>query len=163
MADVQSWDPTAVTFPVGQSIFKCVYDSPLTYSSDQKLQPRQIASRKWVHDNSTGLEITLRDDICFHDGSKLTTEDVKYSWVTRPQKDKKLAVAGLLQDLKDVEIISPTQAVLVAVRAGTHCVMPLLARFGVPATCRASFALYNTRAEVDALAQALIKARDLFS
>lgn len=113
MADVQSWDPTAVTFPVGQSIFKCVYDSPLTYSSDQKLQPRQIASRKWLDDNSTRLEITLRDDIFFHDGSKLTTEDVKYSWVTRPQKDKKLAVAGLLQDLKDVEIISPTQAVLV--------------------------------------------------
>ena len=51
MADVQSWDPTAVTFPVGQSIFKCVYDSPLTYSSDQKLQPRQIASRKWLDDN----------------------------------------------------------------------------------------------------------------
>ena len=51
----------------------------------------------------------------------------------------------------------------VAVRAGTHCVMPLLARFGVTATCRASFALYNTREEVDALAQALIKAQDLFA
>jgi cysteine desulfurase / selenocysteine lyase len=51
----------------------------------------------------------------------------------------------------------------VAVRAGTHCVMPLLARFGVPATCRASFALYNTKAEVDSLAQALIKAQDFFS
>ena len=113
IADVQSWDPTAVTFPVGQSIFKCVYDSPLTYSSDQKLQPRQIVSRKWLDDNSTRLEITLRDDIFFHDGSKLTTEDVKYSWVTRPQKDKRLAVAGLLQDLKDVEIMSPTKAVLV--------------------------------------------------
>jgi cysteine desulfurase/selenocysteine lyase len=51
----------------------------------------------------------------------------------------------------------------VAVRAGTHCVMPLLARFGVPATCRASFALYNTRDEVDALAQALVKAQDFFA
>jgi cysteine desulfurase/selenocysteine lyase len=51
----------------------------------------------------------------------------------------------------------------VAVRAGTHCVMPLLARFGVTATCRASFALYNTREEVDALAQALIKAQDIFA
>jgi len=51
----------------------------------------------------------------------------------------------------------------VAVRAGTHCVMPLLARFGVTATCRASFALYNTRAEVDSLAQALIKAQDFFA
>ena len=51
----------------------------------------------------------------------------------------------------------------VAVRAGTHCVMPLLARYGVTATCRASFALYNTREEVDSLAQALIKAQDIFA
>jgi cysteine desulfurase / selenocysteine lyase len=51
----------------------------------------------------------------------------------------------------------------VAVRAGTHCVMPLLARFGVSATCRASLALYNTREEVDCLAQALIKAREFFA
>jgi cysteine desulfurase/selenocysteine lyase len=51
----------------------------------------------------------------------------------------------------------------VAVRAGTHCVMPLLARFGVNATCRASLALYNTREEMDCLAQALIKAREFFA
>jgi cysteine desulfurase/selenocysteine lyase len=51
----------------------------------------------------------------------------------------------------------------VAVRAGTHCVMPLLERFGVTATCRASFALYNTREEVDSLAQALRKAQEFLS
>jgi len=51
----------------------------------------------------------------------------------------------------------------VAVRAGTHCAMPLLERFHVTATCRASFAMYNTRAEVDALVEALIKAQDMFS
>jgi cysteine desulfurase/selenocysteine lyase len=51
----------------------------------------------------------------------------------------------------------------IAVRAGTHCVMPLLERFNVTATCRASFALYNTRDEIDHLAQALIKAQELFS
>ncbi len=50
----------------------------------------------------------------------------------------------------------------VAVRAGTHCAMPLLRRFGVTSTCRASFALYNTRAEVDALADALLRAQKLF-
>ena len=50
----------------------------------------------------------------------------------------------------------------VAVRAGTHCAMPLLQRFGVTSTCRASFALYNTRAEVDALADALTRAHKLF-
>ena len=51
----------------------------------------------------------------------------------------------------------------IAVRAGTHCAMPLLERFGVTATCRASFALYNTHDEVDALARALIKAQEFFS
>ena len=51
----------------------------------------------------------------------------------------------------------------IAVRAGTHCVMPLLARYGLTATCRASFALYNTKDEVDALAASLLKAQDMFA
>jgi cysteine desulfurase / selenocysteine lyase len=51
----------------------------------------------------------------------------------------------------------------VAVRAGTHCAQPLLSRFGVTSTCRASFALYNTRAEVDALVAALDRAAHLFA
>ena len=51
----------------------------------------------------------------------------------------------------------------IAVRAGTHCAQPLLARYGVTSTCRASFGLYNTRAEVDALAQALAKAHSFFA
>jgi len=51
----------------------------------------------------------------------------------------------------------------VAVRAGTHCAQPLLARFGTTATCRASFGMYNTLAEVDRLAEALEKARGFFS
>ncbi|MDO8534909.1 MAG: cysteine desulfurase [Xanthobacteraceae bacterium] len=51
----------------------------------------------------------------------------------------------------------------VAVRAGTHCALPLLNRFGATATCRASFALYNTPEEIDVLAEALLKAQDLFA
>ncbi len=51
----------------------------------------------------------------------------------------------------------------VAVRAGTHCAMPLLQRFGVTSTCRASFAMYNTMQEVDKLAEALLKAEGLFA
>ena len=51
----------------------------------------------------------------------------------------------------------------VAIRAGHHCAQPLMERFGVPAMCRASFALYNTPAEVDALAEALIKAHEFFA
>jgi cysteine desulfurase / selenocysteine lyase len=51
----------------------------------------------------------------------------------------------------------------IAVRAGHHCAQPLMERLGVPATCRASFAMYSTRAEVDALVEALKRAYELFS
>jgi cysteine desulfurase/selenocysteine lyase len=51
----------------------------------------------------------------------------------------------------------------IAVRAGTHCAMPLMEHLGVGATCRASFGLYNTRAEVDALVGGLELCHDLFA
>ena len=50
----------------------------------------------------------------------------------------------------------------VAVRAGHHCAMPVMERYGVPATVRASFACYNTETEVDALADGLEKAGRIF-
>lgn len=51
----------------------------------------------------------------------------------------------------------------VAVRAGTHCAMPLMEHMGVGATCRASFAMYNTTQEVDVLIDALELCHDLFA
>ncbi len=51
----------------------------------------------------------------------------------------------------------------VAVRAGTHCAQPLLERYGVTSTCRASFGMYNTLEEIDRLAEALEKAQTMFA
>jgi len=51
----------------------------------------------------------------------------------------------------------------IAVRAGTHCAMPLMQHLGVTATCRASLALYNTEAEIDKLVEALELCHDLFA
>jgi cysteine desulfurase/selenocysteine lyase len=51
----------------------------------------------------------------------------------------------------------------IAVRAGTHCAMPLMEHMGLTATCRASFGLYNTEAEVDALVSALELCHELFA
>ncbi|MBT8050480.1 MAG: aminotransferase class V-fold PLP-dependent enzyme, partial [Gammaproteobacteria bacterium] len=50
----------------------------------------------------------------------------------------------------------------VAIRTGHHCTMPLMQFFGVAATARASFGMYNTREEVDVFVDALLKARDMF-
>jgi cysteine desulfurase/selenocysteine lyase len=51
----------------------------------------------------------------------------------------------------------------IAVRAGTHCAMPLLTRFGVTSTCRASLALYSGKDDIDALAEGIEKAREFFA
>jgi len=51
----------------------------------------------------------------------------------------------------------------IAVRAGHHCAMPLMDRFGIPATIRASFAFYNTKEEVDALVSGIEKVREVFA
>jgi cysteine desulfurase/selenocysteine lyase len=51
----------------------------------------------------------------------------------------------------------------IAVRAGTHCAMPLLKRFGVSSTCRASFALYNGNDDVDALVDGIERAQKFFA
>jgi cysteine desulfurase / selenocysteine lyase len=51
----------------------------------------------------------------------------------------------------------------VAVRAGTHCAQPLMKRYGVTSSCRASFALYNTHQEVDALVAAIRKALEVLA
>ncbi|QDF98111.1 cysteine desulfurase CsdA [Azoarcus sp. DD4] len=50
----------------------------------------------------------------------------------------------------------------VAIRAGHHCAMPLMTRFGIPGTARASFGLYNIDADIAALAAAIEKAQDMF-
>jgi cysteine desulfurase/selenocysteine lyase len=51
----------------------------------------------------------------------------------------------------------------IAIRTGHHCAQPVMERFGVPATARASLAMYNTMAEVEALARALHKVREVFA
>ena len=78
-------------------------------------------------------------------------------------KDKGPIVSFEMKGAHPHDIATVIDRAGVAVRTGTHCVMPLLARYGVTATCRASFAMYNTRQEIDHLAQALVKAQDMFS
>jgi len=78
-------------------------------------------------------------------------------------KDKGPVVSFELKGAHPHDVATVIDRQGVAVRAGTHCVMPLLARYGLTATCRASFALYNTKHEIDALAASLAKAQDMFA
>ncbi len=81
-----------------------------------------------------------------------------------PDADKKGAVAAFtLDSVHAHDVAQILDAEGVAVRAGHHCAMPLHEHFGVPATARASFYLYNTFAEVDALIEGLYKAKKAFA
>jgi cysteine desulfurase/selenocysteine lyase len=50
----------------------------------------------------------------------------------------------------------------IAIRTGHHCAQPVMDRFGIPATARASLAMYNTRDEIDVLVRALVRVRETF-
>jgi cysteine desulfurase/selenocysteine lyase len=78
-------------------------------------------------------------------------------------RDKGAIVSFSVDGLHPHDVATIIDRSGVAVRAGHHCAQPLMDRLGVTATCRASFAMYNTRAEVDALVEALIKAHEFFA
>jgi cysteine desulfurase/selenocysteine lyase len=78
-------------------------------------------------------------------------------------KDKGAIVSFSIDRLHPHDVSTIIDRSGVAIRAGHHCAQPLMERLGVTATCRASFAMYNTRAEVDALVEALIKAHEFFA
>jgi cysteine desulfurase/selenocysteine lyase len=81
--------------------------------------------------------------------------------VGRPERRASL-VSFVLGDVHAHDIGTILDQEGIAVRTGHHCAMPVMERFGVPATVRASFACYNTEAEVDVLAEGLENVRRLF-
>ena len=78
-------------------------------------------------------------------------------------REKASVLSFVLEDVHPHDIGTILDQEGVAVRTGHHCAQPVMERFGIPATVRASFAMYNTREEVDALARALRKVREVFA
>jgi cysteine desulfurase/selenocysteine lyase len=78
-------------------------------------------------------------------------------------KEKASVLSFVIEDVHPHDIGTILDQEGIAVRTGHHCAQPVMERFGVPATVRASFAMYNTRAEVDALARGIEKVREVFA
>ena len=78
-------------------------------------------------------------------------------------KHKSSVISFLLDGIHpyDVGVILDNQGI--AIRTGHHCVQPVMEHFGIPGTCRASFAFYNTKEEVDILADGILKAKKMLS
>ena len=78
--------------------------------------------------------------------------------------DKKIGIISFeLDDIHPHDISTIIDSKGVAVRAGHHCAQPLMERYGVPATTRASFGMYTNESDIDQLADALKYAKGIFS
>ena len=78
-------------------------------------------------------------------------------------RDKASVLSFTVDDIHPHDIGTILDQDGIAIRAGHHCAQPVMKRFGVPATARASFAFYNTKEEIDALAEGLMKTIAVFS
>jgi len=76
--------------------------------------------------------------------------------------NKAAVLSFIVQGIHPHDLGTILDAEGVAIRAGHHCAMPLMTRFGIPGTARASFALYNTKDDITALIQAVRKAQAMF-
>jgi cysteine desulfurase/selenocysteine lyase len=78
-------------------------------------------------------------------------------------KDKGAIISFNIDGLHPHDVSTIIDRSGIAIRAGHHCAQPLMERFGVTAMCRASFGMYNTKAEIDALCKALVRAHEFFT
>ncbi len=112
--------------------------------------------------SSIGMEriAAYEQDLLAYATKRLTeVEDLR---IIGTAKEKAAIVSFTLGDIHAHDVGTILDREGIAIRTGHHCAMPVMERFGVPATARASFAFYNTKGEIDALAEALKKVKKVF-
>ncbi len=112
--------------------------------------------------SAIGLENITQHEACLRDYATQRLSEINSLRIYGRARNKGAIVSFNMNGAHAHDVATVIDRAGVAVRAGTHCTQPLLARFGITATCRASFAMYNTREEVDVLAEALISAQRIF-
>jgi peptide/nickel transport system substrate-binding protein len=111
--DLSNWDPNYTAAPVVTSILKCVWDMPISLSSSLGFGPSVASTHRWLDTEGKILELTLRDDVTFHNGDKLTSDDVKFTFYDRIRADGTLMTAGLWGPARvdGIETPTPTTAI----------------------------------------------------
>ena len=118
------------------------------------------AALDWL--NAIGLDAVAAHEHELLDYATALLQQIPGLSIMGMARDKAALAAFTLQGVHPHDIGTILDREGVAIRAGHHCAQPVMQRYGVPATARASFAVYNTRDEVDALVKALWKVKELF-
>jgi cysteine desulfurase / selenocysteine lyase len=112
--------------------------------------------------SSIGVEAIAAHEQALHDHAMERLSRINSLRIFGKAKNKGPIISFTMEGAHAHDVATVIDRQGVAVRAGTHCTQPLLQRYGVTATCRASFGMYNTHEEVDKLAEALISAQRIF-
>ena len=118
------------------------------------------AALDWV--NAIGLDVVAAHEHELLDYATAQLQEIPGLKIMGTARDKAALAAFTIQGIHPHDIGTILDREGIAIRAGHHCAQPVMQRYGVPATARASFAVYNTRDEVDALVKALWKVKELF-
>ena len=110
-SDVTGWDPNLRFTPDAQGIYKMVFDQPLDQSPSLKLIGN-LATKWEMAADAKSLTLDFRDDVTFHDGSKMTSADFRWTFLERVKSGQKLDIANSFRKLVDIELPSPTRAVM---------------------------------------------------
>ncbi|MFT5395201.1 MAG: cysteine desulfurase/selenocysteine lyase [Gammaproteobacteria bacterium] len=113
--------------------------------------------------NELGLEAAAQYEIELLDYANEQASQVAGLNFVGTAKNKTSILSFTLDGIHPHDIGTILDGEGVAIRAGHHCAMPVMERFNIPATARASFAFYNTRQEVDVLIQAIDKCQKVFN
>ncbi len=109
--DLLSWDPVQVN-PTQSAIVKCVFDQPIEIGATLGPRPSLVSKHRWLDATCTALELELRSDVTFHDGSKLTSADLRFSFLDRPRAEKASLLGGVWNVVTAIGTPTPTRAIM---------------------------------------------------
>lgn len=110
-SDVPSWDPNQRLAPDAQPLFKAVFDQPIMQAPDLSLVPNVFT--KWeTSADGLSMQVEIRGDVKFHDGSALTMEDVRFTFFDRVQAGEKIDIVNTWKKITAFEVTSPTTATI---------------------------------------------------
>ncbi|MCB1781339.1 MAG: cysteine desulfurase [Candidatus Competibacteraceae bacterium] len=118
------------------------------------------AALDWL--NAIGLDRVAAHEHALLEYTTTRLSEIPGLKIMGTARNKAALIAFTLQGIHPHDIGTILDREGVAVRAGHHCAQPVMQHYGVPATARASFAVYNTRDEVDVLVAALWKVKEMF-
>lgn len=112
--------------------------------------------------NRIGYDLISRQEKELLDYGTQRFEEMKGVRIIGSSKKKASVISFLMDDIHPYDAGTILDQLGIAVRTGHHCTQPLMKRFGIPGTIRASFAFYNTKEEIDRLMEGLERVKKMF-